>query len=71
VNHAKDEDPSQRAEDIQDQCDGKGEASQGVSETHPHQQVVQAEAPFAQAGACGGDGSIQGSEIFISITRKD
>jgi hypothetical protein len=58
VNYAKDEDPSQRAENIQDHCDGKSKASQGVSETYPDQQVLKAETSFAQADVGGGDGSI-------------
>jgi hypothetical protein len=70
VNYAEDEDPSQRAEDIQDHCDGKSEASQGVSETYPDQQIVKAETPFTQADVGGGYGSLQDSEILISITRK-
>jgi hypothetical protein len=71
VNHAKDEDPSQCGKNIQDHCNGKDQASQSISETHPDQQVVQTKTAFAEAGIGCGDGSVQGPEISISLRGKE
>jgi len=47
VTYAKDEDASQRSQDVQDHCEGQSEAAQSVSQTHSYQQVVKTETPFA------------------------
>jgi hypothetical protein len=71
VQYAKDEEPPESAEIVQDDSDRKDQTAESISEPYTDIEINQTKAPSSQTGTGFRDGSVQGETIFVSITQKE